>query len=103
MPRANGWRPGGQQKIDLCIATGGNAEALGDLRKRLFGKDSQYVITDSELNALVEQLQGMSFAERIQELWLRPDRADVIVLAAIVLQTIVRQAGVDQVLVPMLG
>jgi exopolyphosphatase / guanosine-5'-triphosphate,3'-diphosphate pyrophosphatase len=92
-----------QQKLDLCVATGGNAEALGELRKRLFGKDSQYVITRPELDALVDTLQGMSFAERIQELRLRPDRADVIVPASIVLQTIVRQAGVDQVLVPNVG
>jgi exopolyphosphatase / guanosine-5'-triphosphate,3'-diphosphate pyrophosphatase len=48
-------------------------------------------------------LQGMSFVERLQELRLRPDRADVIVPASIVLQTIVRQAGVDQVLVPNVG
>jgi exopolyphosphatase / guanosine-5'-triphosphate,3'-diphosphate pyrophosphatase len=93
----------GEQKIDLCIATGGNAEALGDLRKRLFSKDSQFVITRPELDALVDTLQGMSFAERIQELWLRPDRADVIVPAAIVLQTIIRQAGVEQLLVPNVG
>jgi exopolyphosphatase / guanosine-5'-triphosphate,3'-diphosphate pyrophosphatase len=93
----------GQQKLDLCIATGGNAEALGDLRKRLFDKDSQFVITRQELDALVEMLQGMSFAERLQELRLRPDRADVIVPASIVLQTIVRQAGVEQVLVPNVG
>jgi exopolyphosphatase/guanosine-5'-triphosphate,3'-diphosphate pyrophosphatase len=93
----------GQHKLDLCIATGGNAEALGDLRKRLFGKDSQFVLTRQELDALVDTLQGMSFAERIQELRLRPDRADVIVPASIVLQTIVRQAGVEQVLVPNVG
>jgi exopolyphosphatase / guanosine-5'-triphosphate,3'-diphosphate pyrophosphatase len=92
-----------QQKLDLCIATGGNAEALGDLRKQLLGKDSPFVITRTELDALVETLQGMRFAERIQELRLRPDRADVIVPAAIVLQTIVRQAGIDQVLVPNVG
>jgi exopolyphosphatase / guanosine-5'-triphosphate,3'-diphosphate pyrophosphatase len=91
------------QKLDLCVATGGNAEALGDLRKRLFDKDSPSVITAPELDALVERLQGMSFAERIQELRLRPDRADVIVPASIVLQTIVRQAGIDQVLVPNVG
>ena len=92
-----------QQKLDLCIATGGNAEALGDLRKQLLGKDSPFVITRAELDALVDTLQGMRFAERIQELRLRPDRADVIVPAAIVLQTIVRQAGIDQVLVPNVG
>jgi exopolyphosphatase / guanosine-5'-triphosphate,3'-diphosphate pyrophosphatase len=93
----------GQQKLDLCVATGGNAEALGDLGKRLFGKDSQFVITRQELDALVDTLQGLSFAERMQELRLRPDRADVIVPASIVLQTIVGQAGVDQILVPNVG
>jgi exopolyphosphatase/guanosine-5'-triphosphate,3'-diphosphate pyrophosphatase len=93
----------GQQKLDLCIATGGNAEALGDLRKRLLGKESPFVITRPELDALVDTLQGMSFAERMQGLRLRPDRADVIVPASIVLQTIVRQAGIDQVLVPNVG
>ena len=93
----------GQQKLDLCIATGGNAEALGDLRKRLFDKDSQFVMTRPELDALVETLQGMSFAERIQQLRLRPDRADVIVPAAIILQTIALQTGVEQVLVPHVG
>jgi exopolyphosphatase / guanosine-5'-triphosphate,3'-diphosphate pyrophosphatase len=91
------------QKLDLSVATGGNAEALGDLRKRLFDKDSQGLITRPELDALVDRLQGMSFAERIQDLRLRPDRADVIVPASIVLQTIVRQAGVDQILVPSVG
>jgi exopolyphosphatase / guanosine-5'-triphosphate,3'-diphosphate pyrophosphatase len=92
-----------QQKLDLCIATGGNAEALGDLRKRLLGKDSPFVIAGSELDALVDTLQGTSFTERIQGLRLRPDRADVIVPAAIVLQTIMCQAAVDQVLVPHIG
>jgi exopolyphosphatase/guanosine-5'-triphosphate,3'-diphosphate pyrophosphatase len=93
----------GEQKLDLCIATGGNAEALGDLRKRLFAKDSQFVMTRPELDALVETLQGMSFAERIQQLRLRPDRADVIVPAAIILQTIALQTGVEQVMVPHVG
>jgi exopolyphosphatase/guanosine-5'-triphosphate,3'-diphosphate pyrophosphatase len=89
--------------LDLCVATGGNAEALGDLRKKVLGRDSASVITRHELDVLVDTLQHMTFAERLQELRLRPDRADVIVPAAIVLQTIVRQAAVDQVLVPGVG
>jgi exopolyphosphatase / guanosine-5'-triphosphate,3'-diphosphate pyrophosphatase len=93
----------GRQKIDLCVGTGGNVEAMGDLRKRLFAKESQSLITRAELDALVDTLQGMTFEERLQELRLRPDRADVIVPAAIVLQTIVRQAKVDQVLIPQVG
>jgi exopolyphosphatase/guanosine-5'-triphosphate,3'-diphosphate pyrophosphatase len=42
----------------------------------------------------------MTIEERIQKLYLRPDRADVIVPAAIVLQRIVQQAGVDEVMIP---
>jgi exopolyphosphatase / guanosine-5'-triphosphate,3'-diphosphate pyrophosphatase len=92
-----------QHALDLCIATGGNAEALGELRKKLLGRDSQFVIPRQDLDALVDTLQGMSFAERLEGLRLRPDRADVIVPASIVLQTMVRQAGVDQVVVPNVG
>jgi exopolyphosphatase/guanosine-5'-triphosphate,3'-diphosphate pyrophosphatase len=92
-----------QQKIDLCIGTGGNVEALGDLRKRLFNKESPFAIGRGELDALVEALQKTTFAERIQNLYLRPDRADVIVPASIVLQTVTRQAGVDQLLIPHVG
>lgn len=93
----------GQQKIDICVGTGGNVETLGDLRKRLFAKESQFLITRSELDTLVETFQGMTFDERLQELRLRPDRADVIVPASIVLQTIIRQAKVDQLLIPQVG
>lgn len=93
----------GRETLDLCVATGGNAEALGELRKKVLGGDSQFVVTRDELDALVDLLQGMTFTERLQRLRLRPDRADVIVQAAIVLQTIVRQAGVEQVLVPDVG
>jgi exopolyphosphatase/guanosine-5'-triphosphate,3'-diphosphate pyrophosphatase len=93
----------GPQKIDLCVGTGGNVEALGELRKRQFGEESPYVITGSELDALVETFQRLTFEERIQELRLRPDRADVIVPAAIVLQTILRQAGAEQLLIPHVG
>jgi exopolyphosphatase/guanosine-5'-triphosphate,3'-diphosphate pyrophosphatase len=93
----------GQETIDLCVGTGGNVEALGELRKRQFGKESPFAITSSELDALIDTFQGMTFEERIQTLRLRPDRADVIVPASIVLQTIIRQAGVDQLLIPHVG
>jgi exopolyphosphatase/guanosine-5'-triphosphate,3'-diphosphate pyrophosphatase len=52
---------------------------------------------------LVKKLQAMSYEERIQELKLRPDRADVIVPAGVVLQKVVKLADVDEVLVPNVG
>ena len=93
----------GSQKLDLCIGTGGNIESLGDLCKDLLGKDTDSIIGADELNALVKKLQSTSFEYRMREMGLRPDRADVIVPAAIVLQRIVRQAAVDKIMVPRVG
>jgi exopolyphosphatase/guanosine-5'-triphosphate,3'-diphosphate pyrophosphatase len=93
----------GNQKIDICVGTGGSIEAIGDLRKELFDKNSNQKITVEELKSLVKKLRGTSFEERIQTLRLRPDRADVIVPAAIVLLKIVQQAGVAEVIIPGIG
>lgn len=93
----------GKEKIDLCVGTGGNIESLGDLRKELFDKDKNTVITTEELDLLVKKLQSLTYEERVQQLRLRPDRADVIVPASIVLQKIVKQAGVDEVEIPAVG
>jgi exopolyphosphatase/guanosine-5'-triphosphate,3'-diphosphate pyrophosphatase len=91
------------QKIDICVGTGGSIESIGELRKELFDKNSNQKVTAEELKALVKKLRGSSFEERIQNWRLRPDRADVIVPAAIVLQKIVNQAGVDEVAIPGIG
>lgn len=93
----------GNRKIDLCVGTGGNIESLGELRKDLFSRDKNTVLTVDELDAIVKKLQGMTFEERIQQLRLRPDRADVIVPASMVLQKIVKQAGVEEVQIPNVG
>ena len=61
------------------------------------------VISADELDGIVKKLQSLTYEERIQELRLRPDRADVIVPAAIVIQKIMRQAGVDELVVPSVG
>lgn len=93
----------GSQKIDICVGTGGSIESIGDLRKELFAKNSNQKVTAEELKSLVKKLRSTSFEERIQDLRLRPDRADVIVPAAIVLQKIVQQSGVAEVIIPGIG
>jgi exopolyphosphatase/guanosine-5'-triphosphate,3'-diphosphate pyrophosphatase len=93
----------GKEKIDLCVGTGGNIESLGDLRVQVFGKERNDVIQLDELDALVKKLQSLTYEERVQQLLLRPDRADVIVPASIVIQKIVRQSGVDELLIPSVG
>jgi exopolyphosphatase / guanosine-5'-triphosphate,3'-diphosphate pyrophosphatase len=90
----------GNQKLDYCIGTGGSVESIAALRRELLGKNNVSKIRSQELDSAVKTLQAMSVEERVQRLQLRPDRADVIVPAAIVLQKIVHQAGVEEVIVP---
>ena len=93
----------GNTRINLCIGTGGNVEELGKLRQRLFNRTSDRQITLGELQDLIERLNGMSVKERIRKFKLRPDRADVILPAAIMLQIIAREAKVMEIAIPNVG
>jgi exopolyphosphatase/guanosine-5'-triphosphate,3'-diphosphate pyrophosphatase len=93
----------GERKVDLCIATGGNVESLGDLRVVLCdGKDDTFVTTD-ELASILEELQSRSYEGRVKDFGLRPDRADVIIPAAVVLQNVANEAHIDRILIPRVG
>jgi exopolyphosphatase/guanosine-5'-triphosphate,3'-diphosphate pyrophosphatase len=90
----------GNERVDLCIGAGGSIESIGGLRAELFGKNNTQKIRNQELESIIKTLQSMTIEDRIQKLHMRPDRADVIVPAAIVLKRIVEQAGVDEVMIP---
>jgi exopolyphosphatase / guanosine-5'-triphosphate,3'-diphosphate pyrophosphatase len=93
----------GDKKIKLCVGTGGNIETLGLLRKEFLDKDRDTVIAVDELDTIVRKLQSLTYEDRIGQLRLRPDRADVIVPAAIILQHIVKISGVTEVTIPKVG
>jgi len=93
----------GNEKIQLCVGTGGNVEEIGCLRQKLFKADSDRLIMLDELAALIERLDRLSYEERIQKLKLRPDRADVILPASIILHMIASEAGVKQISIPNVG
>jgi exopolyphosphatase/guanosine-5'-triphosphate,3'-diphosphate pyrophosphatase len=93
----------GAEKVDVCLGTGGNVEEMGKLRKRLFRREREDVIGLDDLEWLVEKLGEISAEERIKKYDLRPDRADVILPAAVVLHMIARETGVKEVLIPGVG
>ncbi len=74
----------GSRKPDFCIGTGGNATAIGDLAHRMLQTQSPRSIHRRELKRLIQRLNSMDVATRIRKLGLRPDRADVILPAAMV-------------------
>ncbi|MGE5249578.1 MAG: HD domain-containing protein, partial [Bacteroidota bacterium] len=93
----------GNQKFDLCVGTGGNLEELGILRKRVLKRASDRSISVRELASLSQKIGHMSLDERMSELNLRPDRADVILPAAIVLHMILKEAGIREIRIPGVG
>ncbi len=93
----------GEEKIQVCVGTGGNVEEIGRLRQKLFKAESDRFVTLEEVARLIERLNNMSVEERIRKLKLRPDRADVILPASIVLHLIATEAGVKQIMIPNVG
>ena len=90
-------------KMDFAVGTGGNLEALGKLKSEILKSSVNTVITAQELNSIILQLQKYSVKERIADLGLREDRADVILPAAMLIQLILRQASIEKILIPHVG
>jgi exopolyphosphatase/guanosine-5'-triphosphate,3'-diphosphate pyrophosphatase len=90
----------GGLKPDLCLGTGGNATAIGELAYRFLGTESADRITCKQLEKLIKRLSRFSMEERIRHLGLRPDRADVILPAAVVFHEIMQLAGGKRMVMP---
>ena len=84
-------------------ATGGNIEAIARLALSYTDPAGASVLPSSRLDAVVHLLGDMTVADRIRELNLRDDRADVILPAALVYQHFASLAQADQIVVPNVG
>jgi exopolyphosphatase/guanosine-5'-triphosphate,3'-diphosphate pyrophosphatase len=85
------------------IATGGNIESLAKLA---VAEDSGNGVSTIPLEALkssIATLSRLSYQQRISELGLREDRADVILPAAVVYQRLAELAGAESIVVPHVG
>jgi len=85
------------------IATGGNIEALARLAGHPPDATGTATIETGELRALIETLSRLSFRQRIDELGLREDRADVILPAAMVYERVAELAGASRIVAPGVG
>jgi exopolyphosphatase/guanosine-5'-triphosphate,3'-diphosphate pyrophosphatase len=94
---------GPPQALEFAVGTGGNLETLGKLKPELLKAASRTFLTFQELGEIIGKLQKLSVKERIEKLDMRPDRADVIIPAALVVHTVMRQAGLEKLLIPHVG
>lgn len=89
--------------LHFAIGTGGNLECLVGLKTMLLNKVAVPFLTLAELDQIIEKLKILSVKDRIEKLKLRPDRADVIVPSSVLVQTIMRQAEVEKIMIPGVG
>lgn len=91
------WEPTG------FIATGGNIESLASLGVAVRDDGGVKDLLVDDLESVIDMLSRMSYRERMEQLGLREDRADVILPAAMVYHRLARLVGVDTILVPGVG
>ena len=90
--------------LDSLLATGGNVEELGRLRTRIIpGKKNSNKIRKEELEKIIDLLEPLSPKERETAFGFRPDRADVILPAAIILREILERAKLNKIKIPGVG
>jgi exopolyphosphatase/guanosine-5'-triphosphate,3'-diphosphate pyrophosphatase len=90
-------------QIVRMVGTGGNLEAMAQLAVRLEGArrvQDTVKVGAGDYDRVLKRLQSLSLEQRIQRLGLKPDRADVIVPAALAIRELMRSLGLRQVLVP---
>ena len=91
------------QNFEFAIGTGGNLECMARLKLDLLKKSPNSYCTLEELIQISDLLKTIPIKDRISKLKLRPDRADVIVPALLVVKTILRQYGIRKILIPCVG
>ncbi|MCY4399092.1 MAG: hypothetical protein OXE96_07125 [Gemmatimonadetes bacterium] len=84
-------------------ATGGNIVAIAKLAVGYLDPLKPATMPTSRLDAVIHMLTSMTVTERIRELALRPDRADVILPAAMVYRYLAQFVHAEHIVVPRVG
>jgi exopolyphosphatase/guanosine-5'-triphosphate,3'-diphosphate pyrophosphatase len=91
-----------KRNIDYIVGSGGNINKLvkisNDLNKKV---SSEIKIAD--LDKILKKLKSLTYEERISEMGLNPDRADVIVPATEIFMSLLQWGNIPKVLVPKFG
>ena len=83
----------------MAIGTGGNINQLHKLARGT----SRAPIASSRLAELHEELEGMTYSERMDRFGLKPDRADVIVPAGSIYLKVMDMVAAPAIVIPKVG
>lgn len=82
-----------------AIGSGGNINKIF----KMSGKKETKHLSYDRLKSIYDMLCSYTYQERIERLDLKPDRADVIIPAAKVFLTVMKNADIEKVFVPQVG
>jgi exopolyphosphatase/guanosine-5'-triphosphate,3'-diphosphate pyrophosphatase len=89
--------------LPACVGTGGNMDRFIKLKEFVGNTNSENFISDTEMKNIYKELKSVTYSERITKFCLKPDRADVIIPAAIATNTIMEMAGAERIYLPQVG
>ena len=88
--------------LPYSVGTGGNMDRFVKLKTFVSNHDEDFLTSD-EMEALYNELKSVDYNERIAKFCLKPDRADVIIPAAIATKTILSMAQSKKIYLPQVG
>lgn len=83
----------------FAIGSGGNINKIF----KLSGKKETKHLSYEKLKGIYEMLSSYTYQERIERLDMKPDRADVIIPAAKIFLTVMKNSDIEKVFVPQVG
>lgn len=83
----------------IAIGSGGNINKLHKLAKLKDNKPLSF----EKLNEIFNELNVLTYQERIENFGLKPDRADVIIPASKIFLSVMKNAQIDKIFVPEIG
>lgn len=83
----------------IAIGSGGNINKLFKMTR----KKENRPVTYTRLKSLYELLDSYTYEERIKLVGLNPDRADVIIPASKIVLSVMKNAGIQKMIVPQIG
>ena len=93
----------GTKKPDLFIGTGGNLRRIGKIRKTILKKRTSEMILINEIAHMEESILSMSYVDRIRQLELEKNRADVILPAVMLTHHLMKTLKVKRMQLPKVG
>lgn len=89
--------------LDFFIGTGGNLRRIGKIRKKMLKKESSEFSLISEISHMKETIVSMSYVDRIRQLELDKNRADVILPAIMLTYHLMKKLNFSTIHLPRVG